>query len=121
MSAKPPFRPWGALEWALGLSSPRRWRFFGCVSAEQRSISALMALHRMDVIERVEMLRILDLEFGPTYEARGNRRVRPKKHHAAAKIAPERLGRGFSHFVTRVASGLKSDKLSARMAPAHAS
>ena len=60
MSAKPPFRPWGALEWALGLSSPRRWRLFGCVSAEHRSISALMALHGMDVIESVEMLRILD-------------------------------------------------------------
>lgn len=60
MIAKSPFRPWGALEWALGLSSPRRWRFFGCVSAEQRSISALMELDRMGVIERVEMLRILD-------------------------------------------------------------
>jgi len=60
MRTKSPFRPWGTLDWALGLSSPRRWRLFGCVAAEQRSISALMALHRMDMIERFEMLRIVD-------------------------------------------------------------
>lgn len=60
MSAKPPYRPWGELEWALGLSGPRRWRVFGCVAPEERSISAVIALHRMGLLESVEMLRILD-------------------------------------------------------------
>jgi hypothetical protein len=62
MNGKPPFRPWGELEWALGLSSPKRWRFFGCVATEGRSIAALMALHQRHAIESVEMLRIVDTE-----------------------------------------------------------
>lgn len=60
MNAKPPYRPWGELSWALGLSGPRRWRFFGCVAPEERSIHALIALHRMGLLGSVEMLRILD-------------------------------------------------------------
>jgi hypothetical protein len=59
---KSPFRPWGQLEWALGLSAPRRWRFFGCVAPEERSISSLKALHRMDLLESLEILRIIDTE-----------------------------------------------------------
>lgn len=60
MNAKPPYRPWGELAWVLGLSTPRRWQFFGCVAPEERSIRALIALHRMGLLRNVEMLRILD-------------------------------------------------------------
>lgn len=62
MSAKSPFRPWGPLPWALNLSVPRSWRFLGCVAPEERSISALTALHRMKLLQSTEMLRIVDTE-----------------------------------------------------------
>jgi len=62
MSPAAPFRPWGELPWALALSAARRWRFFGCVAAEERSTAALVALHRLGALERVEMHRILDPE-----------------------------------------------------------
>jgi len=60
VTSQPPFRPWGELAWALGLSAPRRWHFFGCVATEDRSIDALLALHHMELIESFEMLRIID-------------------------------------------------------------
>lgn len=62
MSGKVPFRPWGELKWALGLSTPRRWRFLGCIAAEERSISGLIALQQLGALESVEMLRIIDTE-----------------------------------------------------------
>lgn len=62
MSSKPPFRPWGELKWTLGLSAPRRWRFLGCVAAEERSIAAVRTLHQSEALESVEMLRIIDTE-----------------------------------------------------------
>lgn len=62
MSSHTPFRPWGKLAWTLGLITPRRWRFLGCVAAEGRSIAALAALHRLKSLECVEMLRIFDPE-----------------------------------------------------------
>lgn len=58
----PYYRPWGQLEWALALSPPRRWRFFGCVAPEERSLSALISLHRMNALESIEMLRIIDTD-----------------------------------------------------------
>lgn len=82
MSAKPPFRPWGELEWALGLTAPRRWRFFGCVAAEERSISALTTLHRMDLLESIEMLRIRDTE--PTDPVAENEKVKERLALCAA-------------------------------------
>jgi len=60
MNARPSYRPWGELEWALSLSDRRRWHFFGCVAPEERSVSALIALHRMGLLGNVEMLRIID-------------------------------------------------------------
>lgn len=62
MASAPPFRPWGDLDWTLALSTPRRWRFLGCVAAEERSTAALLTLHRMDALNCVEMLRIHDPE-----------------------------------------------------------
>lgn len=56
------FRPWGELAWTLGLSTPRDWRLFGCVAAEERSVAALIALHKMKALESSEMLHILDPE-----------------------------------------------------------
>lgn len=62
MTGKAAFRPWGELDWALALSSPRKWRFIGCVAAEERSVASVTALHRIQALQSVEMLRILDPE-----------------------------------------------------------
>ncbi len=62
MSTHAPFRPWGELSWSLGLATTRRWRFLGCIAAEERSTAALTTLHRMGVLGDIEMLRILDPE-----------------------------------------------------------
>lgn len=55
-----PFRPWGELEWTLSLSARRSWRFFGCISPEVRSTSALLKVHQMNLLDSIEMLRIVD-------------------------------------------------------------
>lgn len=60
MSVKQKFRPWGELAWTLGLSTPRRWRFFGCVGPEERSVKALIEFCRLGFLENYEMLRIID-------------------------------------------------------------
>ena len=48
------------MAWALGLSQPRRWRFFGCVGPEERSVGALIALQKMGILGDVEILRVED-------------------------------------------------------------
>lgn len=73
MNSKSPFRPWGELDWALALSSPKRWRFFGCLAAEARSVCGLAAMHKIDGLESLEMLRIIDTE--PTDLAAENQRI----------------------------------------------
>lgn len=82
MTEKSPFRPWGQLEWSLNLSDARRWHFLGCVAAEERSISALMALHHMEMLESIEMLRILDTE--PADQAADNSKVGERLASCAA-------------------------------------
>lgn len=62
MRDKPPFRPWGEIEWVLNLSASRRWRFVGCLGTEERSVHALRHMHGSKIIEQAEMLRIKDPE-----------------------------------------------------------
>lgn len=37
-------RPWGLLEWTLGLADPKPWAFLGVLGTEERSLSALKNL-----------------------------------------------------------------------------
>lgn len=62
MSNIGPFRPWGELEWALALTGPRQWQYFGCVAAEERSVGGLLALHRAGALKSAETLGIVDTE-----------------------------------------------------------
>lgn len=34
------FRPWGKLDWALSLSSPKQWHFVGTIGTEERSLAS---------------------------------------------------------------------------------
>jgi hypothetical protein len=54
------FRPWGVLDWALGLTSPRQWEFLGCLGAEERSTACLLALARRGVLKGHKLLRVDD-------------------------------------------------------------
>jgi hypothetical protein len=54
------FRPWGVLDWALGLSSRRRWQFLGCLGAEERSTACLLALAKRGLLKGHKLLRVDD-------------------------------------------------------------
>jgi len=54
------FRPWGVLDWALGLSSRRQWQFLGCLGAEERSTACLLALATRGVLKGHTLLRVDD-------------------------------------------------------------
>ncbi len=86
MNAQTSYRPWGELSWALGLSSPRRWRFFGCVATEDRSVDALIALHRMGLLAGYEMLRIVDTN--PADMAAEEERIRHQLSRCAMEGCP---------------------------------
>ncbi len=92
MTAKQRYRPWGDLAWALGLSEPRRWHYFGCVGAEERSVKALVELNRMRVLEDVSVLRITDIipENPDVEDLRINERLN-ECVAAGLRIEPERV------------------------------
>lgn len=60
MSGKQPYRPWGEVSWAMGLSDARRWQFFGCIGVEERSVTAIKYLYDLKALEGIQMLRIID-------------------------------------------------------------
>lgn len=56
-------RPFGELHWALDLSSPKRWSLLGCLGPEQRSVSAVLRVHELDMLntEQCMLLRVHDV------------------------------------------------------------
>ena len=60
MNDHSPFRPWGELDWALGLSQPRRWNFFGCFGTEDRSVHGLCEFQRSGLLASHRMIQIQD-------------------------------------------------------------
>ena len=52
------FRPWGLLDWALGLTGPRKWEFVGCLGPEERSCASPIEFHKRDLLERITLFRI---------------------------------------------------------------
>lgn len=57
-----PYRPWGELQWALSLASPKQWSFLGCLGPEDRSVAALTQLQASHAIaqDRSLLLQIAD-------------------------------------------------------------
>jgi hypothetical protein len=60
MNDQSSFRPWGELEWALGLSTQRRWNFYGCFGTEDRSVHGLCEFKRLGLLEAHRMIQIRD-------------------------------------------------------------
>ena len=57
------YRPWGQLDWTLGLSIGKSWSFLGCLGSEERSVAAIIRLQRLGALSREQhlMLRIRDV------------------------------------------------------------
>ena len=53
-------RPWGELDWVLGLSEKRSWNFLGCLGTEERSVASLLQLSANDPLSSAHLLRIRD-------------------------------------------------------------
>lgn len=53
-------RPWGLLDWALQLTKPRKWDFFGALGTEERSLAAWHWLRELGELSQCRLLEVLD-------------------------------------------------------------
>lgn len=76
------YRPWGLLDWTLGLAKPRGWYFVGALGTEKRSLAAWHWLKKLGGISATRLLEVLD---------------RPSRHTArATQLTRERTGEFFA-------------------------
>lgn len=54
------YRPWGLLDWALQLTTPRQWEFLGALGTEDRSLAAWHWLKELGGLSQTCLLEILD-------------------------------------------------------------
>lgn len=54
------YRPWGLLDWTLGLTKPRKWDFVGALGTEERSLAAWHGLKKGDGLSTTRLLEVLD-------------------------------------------------------------
>jgi hypothetical protein len=57
------YRPWGTLDWALGLAAAKQWSFLGCLGLEERSVAAVLELHKDKLLSpgNILLLKINDV------------------------------------------------------------
>lgn len=55
------YRPWGPLDWALKLSTPRQWSFLGSLGTEERSLAAWRWMSELNAISQTRLLEIYDM------------------------------------------------------------
>jgi len=86
------YRPWGLLDWTLGLTKPRQWDFVGALGTEERSLSSWHWLKNLGGLSTTRLLEVLD---------------RPSRHTArATRLTHERTqeflaGGGVEKDITR--------------------
>lgn len=76
------FRPWGALEWALSLSTKKNWFFLGALGTEQRSIASWKLLKQYGVISAELFAEIADV-FSDKYYHRNVEALKERKDEFA--------------------------------------
>ena len=54
------YRPWGLLDWTLGLTTRRSWTFVGALSTEKRSLAAWQWLNQLSDVSHNRLLDIRD-------------------------------------------------------------
>lgn len=79
------FRAWGLLDWALGLSKRRKWKFVGCIGPEERSIATLVAMARRRLVGEKILLKIEEPN-SPYAETAKQHLARREKECRAAKL-----------------------------------
>lgn len=56
------YRPWGSIEWALSLSSPKQWHFVGSIGTEERSLCSWTEMHRLGAVAGDQFAEIHDID-----------------------------------------------------------
>lgn len=56
------YRPWGEVNWALSLSSPKRWNFVGALGTEERSLCSWHLFRSLQILESERILQINDVD-----------------------------------------------------------
>ena len=56
------YRPWGPVDSALSLSSPKKWHFIGAIGTEDRSLCAWSHMRTLDVITSESFAQIHDVD-----------------------------------------------------------
>lgn len=55
------FRPWGAVDWTLSLSSQKNWHFVGVLGTEERSLGCWKLLKQRGVIASEVLAEVIDV------------------------------------------------------------
>jgi hypothetical protein len=55
------YRPWGSLNWVIGLSDEREWKFIGTIGTEERSLACWSYAHDLNLITGELFCEIHDL------------------------------------------------------------
>jgi hypothetical protein len=63
------YRPWGPVEWALSLSSQKKWHFVGAIGTEERSLCSWDYMRRLGVLGGELFAQIQDVD-SEKYRAR---------------------------------------------------
>lgn len=56
------YRPWGSIDWALSLSSPKQWHFVGTIATEERSLCAWAEMRRLGSVSGEAFAEIHDID-----------------------------------------------------------
>lgn len=56
------YRPWGSLDWALSLSSPKQWNFVGALGTEERSLCSWKYMRGRGLLSGELFAEILDVD-----------------------------------------------------------
>lgn len=56
------YRPWGAIDWSLSLSSRKEWYFIGTLGTEERSICSFTLLRTLGVLVGELLVQISDVD-----------------------------------------------------------
>lgn len=56
------YRPWGSIDWALSLSSPKQWHFVGAIATEERSLCAWTEMRKLGSVSGEVFAEIHDID-----------------------------------------------------------
>lgn len=56
------YRPWGSIDWALSLSSPKQWHFVGAIGTEDRSLCGWVEMRQRSAVAGELFAQIRDVD-----------------------------------------------------------